>query len=611
MAGGSSAGSASARARRSRRVLSTLRGRLVLLVCIATVPAILFTFYVASNERGAVLQRTERDARHLAALASREHSQQLEGAKRLLRRLGARLSSRSGNVSSGGCPELLPAVLAGFPQFANIGILDRDGHLLCSVEPAGGVTLMQDNPAFVRALRSSAVEIGSYVIGPIVHRPVLHLAYAMRDLRNTVDRVIFVALDLRWLTQLAEQADLPADYALIIADRDGRVLAQSGATDDARGGQRALLPWLAGLAAGRGGTHAYVDRARGRFFVAAPLRGIPALSVVAGLPYDRVTDEANAAFYRTVLGLALLTLFTIAAALFAAEVSVLRVVRALSHAARLFGSGDLSARAVVPRSHGELTELTGAFNSMADALEVRQREAIDAQARLRALSNRLQAAREAEAGRIARELHDELGQVLTSVKLDLASLRRRALRQGPSTENEPFDAAIVEMSQRIDEAVNSVRRISGDLRPAVLDRLGLAAALEWLAREHEVRTGLRVSLAVDGLEEPIEPLVSITVFRIVQEALTNVARHADATRVAVRVDARGGDLVLEIDDDGRGIDPERIDEATSLGLLGMKERALLVNGTFDVSRKEPRGTTIVLRIPNAERPEPDVARPAG
>lgn len=572
----------------------------MLLVCIATLPAILFTFYVASNERKAVLQRTERDAKHLAGLASREHSQQLEGAKRLLRRLGDQLGRDSATLSGAACPSYLPAVLAGFPQLANIGILDRGGHLLCSAEPADAMTRMQDNPAFVRALRSSAVEIGSYVIGPIVHRPVLHLAYAMRDPRSIVDRVIFVALDLRWLTQLAEQADLPTDYALIIADREGRVLAQSGATQGATGRQRALIPGLAGLTADRGRGDAYVDRARGRIFVAAPLRGFSALSVVVGWPYERVTDEANAVFYRTVLGLALLTLFTIAAALFAAEVSVLRVLRALSRAARLFGRGDLGARAVVPGGHGEITELTVAFNAMADALGARQREAIEAQSRLRALSNRLEAAREAEAGRIARELHDELGQVLTSVKLDLASLRRRAEWRGGSADAGSLDAAIAQTSQRIDEAVQSVRRISGDLRPAVLDRLGLAAALEWLAREHEKRTGLEVALIVDGLVEPIEPLLSITVFRIAQEALTNIARHAEATRVDVRVEAREGEIVLEIADDGRGIDPKAIDDSSSLGLLGMKERALLVDGTLGISRRERGGTTVVLRIPRRE-----------
>lgn len=605
--GGSPERVSSTRAGRSPSIVSTLRGRLVLLVCIATLPAILFTFYVASNERRAVLQRTEREARHLAALASREHSQQLEGAKRLLQRLG----DRTRDPSSGGCPDLLGAVLAISPQLANIGILNRDGRVLCSVEPAGGVTLMRDNPAFVRALHSNVVEVGSYVIGPIVHRPVIHLAYAVRDPRGAVDRVLFVAVDLRWLSQLAEQAGLPPDYALLIADRDGRVLARSGATRGATGRQGTLITGLAGVTAGRPRSMTHIDVAGDRFFVATPLRGLPALSVVAGLPYERVTDEANAVFYRTVLGLALLTLFTIAAALFAAEVSVLRVVRALSRTAQLFGSGDLQARATVPRSHGELTELTVAFNAMAEALEVRHREATDAQSRLRALTNRLQAAREDEAGRIARELHDELGQVLTSVKLDLARLRRRTRRLAGADGIESLDDAIDQMSQRIDEAVQSVRRISSDLRPAALDRLGLVAALEWLAREHEARTGLHVALVVRGLDEPVEPLLSVTVFRIVQEALTNVARHAEATHVEVRVDARGSDLVVEVADDGRGIDAKRVDEASSLGLLGMKERARLVNGTFLVSREASGGTTIVLRVPHAERPGDDASHSAG
>jgi signal transduction histidine kinase len=295
----------------------------------------------------------------------------------------------------------------------------------------------------------------------------------------------------------------------------------------------------------------------------------------------------------------------------AAEISVLRVLRALSRTARRFGEGDLAARAEVPPGRGELTELTQAFNAMADALGARQREALEGQGQLRALSQRLAVAREAESGRIARELHDELGQVLTSVKMDVATLERVLTPADSASAAEALRSRSAELSQRIDDAVGFLRRVSSDLRPPVLDRLGLVAALEGLARDLEMRSRLAVVLDVNDVREPVDWLVSITVFRIVQEALTNVVRHADATEVAI--DLRGTDeaLVLRVRDNGKGIGSSGGVDARWLGIHGMRERCLLVGGTFDISGKPGRGTTIVVRIPHGDPSESHGAHPAG
>lgn len=590
--------------RRFLALFTTLRGRLVLLVCFATLPALLFTFYAASNERSAVLQRTEKEALLLAQLASREHAHQMEGAKALLQRLGRVLADDLPGPPRDACPEFFPALLAGYPQFTTIGILATDGSLSCSAYPAPAAVNMKENPAFVRALASREVEVGDYTIGPIVGRPVIHMAYALRDGAGAVRRVVFVGLDLQWLTRLAEQAALPAEYSLVIADAHGRILAHSGAQLGSAKDGASPISGFAELAAQRKALVLNVENLGPRFFVGAPLRGIAGVSVIAGLPYDRVYGEANRVFYRTALGLSLLTLLTIGCALVAAELSVLRVLRLLSRTARLFGAGDLSARAAVSAGRGELTELTGAFNSMAEALEARQREAAETQAQLRALSRRLVLAREEEAGRIARELHDELGQVLTSVKVDLANLK-----QGRAPGGGGLEASVAELSERIDGAVSFVRRVSSDLRPAVLDRLGLTAALEWLVRDQEARTSLAVVLEIDRVEEPVDGLVSITLFRIVQEALTNIIRHANATEVGI--DLRGGDgFLLTVRDNGKGIDPAAAGDARSLGILGMKERALLVGGELRIEGRAGEGTTIVVRIPNPQPGEHDVAHPS-
>lgn len=595
-------------ARSILNVFLTLRGRLILLVCFATVPAILFIFFVAAKEREAALDRMQTEARHLGSLASREHAHQLEGGKSLLRRLGmASACDNSPRVPPSICPDYLPALLAGFPQFANIGVASLQGEVICSAAPIQPTANLRTNTAFGRALDSADVETGAYVVG-FVGRPVLHLAYAIRDRSGAPCGVAFVAVELGWLDQLAQQANLPADYSLLITDRTGSVLARSGATlRDRVAEQGHSLPDLAAaLHRPEGAVLEVGSPASSRYFVATPMEGTPGIFVMAGLPYERVRATANSAFYRTLLGLVLATVFAIVSAILAAELSVLRVLRGLTRAVRKFGAGDLSARAPIPKSQGELRELAVSFGAMADALAARQREAQSAEARLRALSDRLQAVRDEEAARIACELHDELGQILTGLKMDLTRVRRVYSGNGQSTAG---DQALHEMSEQIDSAIDAVRRISSELRPPVLDRLGLAAALDWLARDYEAKAGPAVLLNVNGIQEPTSGLVSTTVFRIVQEALTNVVRHAAATQVTIDLLATGTALTLTIHDNGKGIDPAAAEGPKALGIFGMRERARLLGGSFQVHGEPDHGTTITLVVPTPPQGARDT--PAG
>lgn len=577
-------------ARRFVALFLTLRGRLILLVCFATVPAILFIFFAAVNERESALERMETEARHLGNLAAREHAHQLNGAASLLRRLGGLLACE-GETTVPPCPAYLPALLSGFPQFANIGVADVRGEVVCSAAKIQHSSL-KTNIAFERALGSDEVESGTYVVG-FIGRPVLHLGHALLGPNRAPCAVAFVAVELGWLDQLAKQANLPTDYSLLIVDRTGRVLAGSGAAAaDVVAEHGAPNPTLAQmLDRPRGAIVEIGSPARSRYFVATPMDGVPGVFAVAGLPHGRMQEQANRAFYRTLVGLILVTLFAIASAIMAAELSVLRALRALTHAVRRFGAGDLSARAPLPGSHGELRELAVSFSSMADALAIRQREASEAQGRLRALSQRLQLARDEEAGRIARELHDELGQMLTGLKLELSRVRR--LCSG----NAAGEDAMRQMSEQISSAIDSVRRISSELRPPVLDRLGLAAAIDWLVRDCEAKANLAIVLNVSSVLKVPDDLVSTTVFRIVQEALTNVVRHAGATEISIDLVGDEDALTLTIHDNGRGIDPAATVGPQALGILGMRERIHLVGGSFRIEGSPGEGTTIVVKVP--------------
>jgi len=224
---------------------------------------------------------------------------------------------------------------------------------------------------------------------------------------------------------------------------------------------------------------------------------------------------------------------------------------------------------------------------------------------LRALSAHAESVREDERSGIAREIHDELGQALTALKMDLAWLGRRVSGASEThATGETLLGKIQSMSEMTDEVIQQVRRISAELRPGVLDDLGLLAAIEWQAQEFEKRA--RTTVVVDSNlgQAQLDRELSTTVFRIFQEALTNVARHAQATRVHVRLERTGDGLHLEVLDDGRGITDEAARDPRSLGLLGIRERARRLGGRAAVERADPRGTRVTLDVPVRERRSP-------
>ena len=218
---------------------------------------------------------------------------------------------------------------------------------------------------------------------------------------------------------------------------------------------------------------------------------------------------------------------------------------------------------------------------------VLERRALDEQ--LRALASKIEAAREHERTAIARDVHDQLGQALTALKLDVGWLARRVT-------DPALDARLVDMARALDDTLRAVRRISAELRPGILDDLGLEAAIEWQIEEFQVRTGIcSVAHTTIGAVQ-LDGELATTVFRILQESLTNVARHAHAGEVQVSLSLEHGHVRLVVEDDGIGI-PEVGRPADSLGLLGMRERAAGLGGRFAIARREPRGTIVTVDIP--------------
>jgi PAS domain S-box-containing protein len=216
---------------------------------------------------------------------------------------------------------------------------------------------------------------------------------------------------------------------------------------------------------------------------------------------------------------------------------------------------------------------------------------------LRALAARLQSAREEEGTRIAREIHDELGAALTSLKWELESFDKVISESGDQSQFQALREKIEGMLRLTETTISSVRRISTELRPSILDDLGLVEAIEWEAEQFQSRTGIicRYDCSLENLDLSQEQ--STAVFRIFQEALTNVLRHAQATSVEITMKAEAGCLVLTIIDNGRGITENQKSGSQSLGLLGMQERAHLISAKVDVTGVQGKGTMIIVRVP--------------
>jgi signal transduction histidine kinase len=243
-------------------------------------------------------------------------------------------------------------------------------------------------------------------------------------------------------------------------------------------------------------------------------------------------------------------------------------------------------RALTPPT---LDTLASVADAIAQGIERKQAEQELEQsfAQLRALAGRLQRIREEERTRVAREIHDELGQALTAIKIDLSLL---GLSRGQGQQFAPI-------MKEVDETIELVRKISTELRPGILDAVGLVAAIEWGAGEFESRHVIKCRLNLPKDEMVIDPERATALFRIFQETLTNVVRHAEATEVNVRLARENAVLILEIHDNGKGIGEDQVSADRSLGILGMRERALLLGGELSIRGAPGEGTTVQVRLP--------------
>jgi PAS domain S-box-containing protein len=247
--------------------------------------------------------------------------------------------------------------------------------------------------------------------------------------------------------------------------------------------------------------------------------------------------------------------------------------------------------------HYPFTDIDGTPLILEMGLDVTERkmaeeESKESREKLRNLLVHLQSVREAERTHIAREIHDEFGTILTALKIDLSWLEKKF-----TVKQESLKEKTRKSLDLINSAIKTVQKISSQLRPGILDHLGLAAAIEWEVKEFGNRTGVKWNLSIDKGERSLDRDMSTTIFRILQETLTNIARHAEATCVSVSLNENGSCLILQVKDNGKGIAEEDLADPRSYGLMGMRERVQYWDGSIMISGKENKGTTVTVSIP--------------
>jgi signal transduction histidine kinase len=228
---------------------------------------------------------------------------------------------------------------------------------------------------------------------------------------------------------------------------------------------------------------------------------------------------------------------------------------------------------------------------------------------MRELAARSEKVREEERARISREIHDVLGQLLTSLKLDVRWVSRQLSHGADEHALKPVRARLDRMAQHLDTTTQTVRKIATELRPVILEDLGLIPAIEWQAKDFELHTLLQCRLVLFVRQAMLDKEQSTAMFRIFQEILTNIARHANATAVTVSLTEQSGMLILEVKDNGRGITEGEIAGLKSLGVVGMRERAHQAGGDVAISGSSGEGTTVRVWMPmNQESEERRVGR---
>jgi len=583
-------------------LLKSLRVRLLLLVLVAVIPAWGVIAYSASEQRRIAIAEIQRNVLRLAKFSAHGEEQVLQGARQILIALANYVRTADDNPA--GSSAFCAGLLKQFRRYANMGAVKSNGDVFCSAVPLDKPTSAADQSWFRRAVESGGFAVGDYHVGRITGKPVLVLSYPYRVVEGEPPAVVFAALDLKWLNQhiFEIESQLPDGFTITQMDENAVILARRPDAEQWLGRSMIHNPVFREILSQETGViEARSDEDIPHIYAFAPLhsslRQRP-VYMILGIPRHMAFADSNRIFRRNLTLLGIVALGAMLAAWLGSDLFIMRQVKAMAQASRRLAAGEMGARTGLGYGGGELGQLAKSFDEMATALEQRQSERRQAEMELkrsqelfRNLSTHLQVVREEERTRIARKIHDDMGQALTALKIDVSWLNKK-LPNDPDSIHEKLQSMVA----LINETIETVHNVSEDLRPGILDDFGLAAAIEWQAEEFQKRTGVECRTSLPPDEFDLSKEKSTNLFRIVQESLTNIIRHANATEVEIQLSENGGILVLEIRDNGKGISDAAITHPRSFGLIGIRERGHSLGGEVNIVGIPGEGTRIVVKI---------------
>ncbi len=587
---------------------TSLKRRLYLLVLAAFIPVAALIFYITEEQKAIETQAMFNRTLEVAKTAAIQENLQLLAIQNLL--LSVAEAFRFSDNHPKNFSKLLKNLRAQVKGYEEFGIIARDGRLraFSGISQIGRQNYRES--AWFSACLQSKGFVMDYHGRHIDNQPVLYVALPVLDNIQRITVVVFAALNLNWMNRtIIEQMDgLPEDSRLTLLDEAKVVFRyekKSGLWTIPAGFDPLLLQQIVKR---QSGTLSAADQAGIlRIYAFAPLGATQGQQpfVILEIPQVIALSASKRDFVRNVALLFLSALIAVLSIWWVSDFYILRRVRAMVAASRKLASGDLDARIGKIGVHDELSHLGTVFDEMAASLQMRiEREARvkntleHSREQLRKLAAYQQEVREQEKIRIARELHDQLGQALTILKMDLAWLRKQ-LPQPISQIQDKMDA----MSGIIDEGLKNLHMVTAELRPVILDDFGLIAAIEWQMEEFRNHSGIECRLEKDTVATELIPRLSkdkaTALFRIFQEILTNIMRHAQADLIIIRLHAQGDGVVLEVQDNGRGITESQIEDPASYGLLGMRERLYPWDGHISFEGRPGLGTRVTVRLPSS------------
>ncbi len=580
-----------------RHIVSGLRWRLLLLVLLVCAPLVGWMLHTAGEDRRRQIEDWKQRSQEMVQLAMRQEDELVAGTRQLLHTLAESPQVRSG--SRGSCKKLLNDVFGSNPRFANLGVVRTNGVFLFSVVAPTRPANQTSREYFRRVLETREFATGDFPDGRTGGRSTVNFGYPVFAPSGQIQAVVFAAVDLDWFNRFesALMAQLPKEATWTEVDRSGRILVRYPSPEQWIGRpvpESSLLEMTFGR-------HAGVVEFKNTesvpgFYAFARMHSqfVPGdVVAILGIPRHVLFAGADRTLIRNLVGLGIAAGLALTLGWVSSSLLVLRPVRALVRSTARLAVGDSSINTRPHNMRDELGQLARTFDQMTQAVQQREIEFQRANDKLHLLSRRLVAVQETERRHIARELHDEIGQSLTVAELNLQATLQ-------SLDHDALAPRLKESLEVVERVLEQVHDLSLNLRPSMLDDLGLEPALRWYLNRQAKLAGLRARFRMDALEHRLDPVIETECFRVAQEALTNVARHARANAVTMELYQENGCIHLRVCDDGVGFDVaavlERAAQGASLGVLSMQERAALVGGGLEYM-SGPQGTEIHAWFP--------------